>query len=169
MVPIGTSAPFGCLAARARERNGFGVEDTHFAVQTAGVLAAALERLLVDEEQRLAALQDPLTGLPNRALILDHLRLALARSQRRPSTVAVFFVDLDRFKLINDSLGHQAGDHILMAVGAACGCPCAHPTPSAAWAATSSWRSAKTSAERPKRWRWRSVSPPHWGAHFRGR
>ncbi len=117
VVPIGASPPFGCVAARAREHGGFGDEDRHFAVQAADILAAALERLRAEEDQRLAALQDPLTGLPNRALILDHLRLALARSQRRPSTVGVLFVDLDRFKVINDTLGHQAGDDVLVAIG----------------------------------------------------
>jgi diguanylate cyclase (GGDEF)-like protein len=117
VVPIGVSPPFGCMAARAREHRGFDDDDRQFAVLAAAVLAAALERLLADEDQRLASLQDPLTGLPNRALTLDHLRLALARSQRRPSSVAVLFIDLDRFKLINDTLGHQAGDDLLIAVG----------------------------------------------------
>ena len=117
VVPIGASPPFGCIAARAREHHSFDHDDRNFAVLAAGVLAAALERLLADKDQRLASLQDPLTGLPNRALILDHLRLALARSQRRPSTVAVLFIDLDRFKLVNDTLGHRAGDDLLIAVG----------------------------------------------------
>jgi diguanylate cyclase (GGDEF)-like protein len=117
VVPIGTSPPFGCLAARAREHRGFDDDDRHFAVLVAGVLAAAMERLRSDEGQRLAFLQDPLTGLPNRALILEHLRMALARSQRRPSIVAVLFIDLDRFKVVNDTLGHRAGDDLLIAVG----------------------------------------------------
>ena len=62
------------------------------------------------------ALHDPLTGLPNRALFLDRLGKALARMQRLGGTVAVFFLDLDRFKDINDSLGHQEGDQMLIAV-----------------------------------------------------
>src|SRR5207249_1233807 len=78
--------------------------------------ALALRRLSADGRQRHAALHDPLTGLPNRALILDHLRLALARSRRQPSPVAVLFVDLSRFKLVNDTLGHEAGDQLLAAV-----------------------------------------------------
>jgi diguanylate cyclase (GGDEF)-like protein len=115
VVPIGgTSASFGFLVAR-RELGGFGGEDRHFAIQVADILGAALKRLRNDEGQRRAALQDPLTGLPNRALILDHLRLALARSERQPSTVGVLFVDLNRFKMINDTLGHQAGDAVLVA------------------------------------------------------
>jgi diguanylate cyclase (GGDEF)-like protein len=115
MVPIRTSPPFGVVAAR--RDGGFIDGDKHFAIQVADILAAALERLRDEEDERRAALLDPLTGLPNRALILDHLRLALSRSGRRPSNVAVLFVDLDRFKLVNDSLGHEAGDAVLVATG----------------------------------------------------
>jgi diguanylate cyclase (GGDEF)-like protein/PAS domain S-box-containing protein len=63
------------------------------------------------------ALHDPLTGLANRALLLDHLATALAQSRRRPEPLAVLFLDLDRFKVINDSLGHGAGDQLLVEVG----------------------------------------------------
>ncbi|MCZ7526242.1 MAG: EAL domain-containing protein [Acidimicrobiia bacterium] len=62
------------------------------------------------------ALHDPLTGLPNRALLLDRLARALARSERREGRVCALFLDLDNFKVINDGLGHEAGDAILVAV-----------------------------------------------------
>jgi diguanylate cyclase (GGDEF)-like protein/PAS domain S-box-containing protein len=64
------------------------------------------------------ALHDSLTGLPNRTLALDRLSLALARTERHPFSVAVLFLDLDRFKVINDSLGHNLGDQLLVAVAA---------------------------------------------------
>ena len=62
------------------------------------------------------ALHDALTGLPNRTLFLDRLCNAMAHTERHRGLLALFFVDLDRFKAINDSLGHEAGDRILVTV-----------------------------------------------------
>ena len=62
------------------------------------------------------ALHEPLTGLPNRSLFMDRLRHALIRAKRTGGTVAVMFMDLDRFKIINDSMGHEAGDRLIQAV-----------------------------------------------------
>lgn len=62
------------------------------------------------------ATHDPLTGLPNRTLLLDRLRQSLATTRRKEHLVAILFVDLDRFKRINDSLGHEWGDRVLKIV-----------------------------------------------------
>jgi diguanylate cyclase (GGDEF)-like protein/PAS domain S-box-containing protein len=77
-------------------------------------LGRVVERELAASLLTHQALHDPLTGLPNRTLFADRLSQALVRLHRQPSTVAVLFVDVDNFKVINDSLGHDQGDEILM-------------------------------------------------------
>jgi diguanylate cyclase len=73
----------------------------------------AIERKQTEQALSYLAHHDSLTGLPNRPLFLDRLEMALARTERHPCCLAVLFVDLDRFKEVNDALGHEAGDDLL--------------------------------------------------------
>ena len=95
----------------------FGPDEVNFLQAISNALASAIERRDEEEAAHHRALHDPLTGLPNRTLFADRLAHALAEQERRGSRVAILFLDLDHFKLVNDSLGHQAGDELLTAVG----------------------------------------------------
>lgn len=83
-----------------------------------GTVSDVTERRAAEERVRGMAFQDALTGLPNRRLFGDRIQIALAHAQRARHRLAVFFVDLDRFKVINDSLGHSVGDELLRGVAA---------------------------------------------------
>ena len=83
-----------------------------------GIVANArdvTERNALEEQLRHQAFHDPLSGLPNRALFVEQLTHALARADRRRAPLAVMLLDLDRFKLVNDSFGHPVGDQLLLA------------------------------------------------------
>jgi diguanylate cyclase (GGDEF)-like protein/PAS domain S-box-containing protein len=107
---------WGVLGAHARAPRRFAADEADFLGAVANVISSAVDRNLVEAEVRHRALHDPLTGLPNRALALDRLEGALARRRRDGRAVAVLLADLDQFKLVNDSLGHAAGDDLLVAL-----------------------------------------------------
>jgi diguanylate cyclase (GGDEF)-like protein len=109
------AGPLGVLAVHSTTPRDYAAGDIDFMQALANVLADALERQAIEDGIRHRALHDPLTGLPNRVLFLDRLEHSLSRLERRSSLAAILFLDLDRFKLINDSLGHQVGDEPLAA------------------------------------------------------
>ena len=118
-VPIGDpDSPFGVLAVHYPQPGAVPSESVPFLDALANVLAAAVRSRNAQEMIRHQALHDGLTGLPNRTLFFDRVAHALAESDRDRQPPAIFFLDLDRFKLVNDSLGHEAGDELLRLVAA---------------------------------------------------
>ncbi len=86
-------------------------------VRVAGSITDITEQRLSDERIHQLAYYDSMTGLPNRTLLMDRFIVAAAAARRKNRMVAVFFLDIDNFKTINDTLGHSFGDELLMMVG----------------------------------------------------
>jgi diguanylate cyclase (GGDEF)-like protein/PAS domain S-box-containing protein len=112
----GKDRPFGVLDVHSAEADRFSPKDVPFLEASANVLADAFERHAADRALRHRVLHDALTGLPNRLSFVDSLDDSLGRASISGSPVGILFLDLDHFKLINDSLGHHAGDALLRAV-----------------------------------------------------
>ena len=108
--------PFGVFGVHAGEPRHFSRIDVDFVQTLANVLGDAFERQRTEDDIRHRALHDPLTGLPNRILFMDRLGQGLQRLRRSESRAAVIVMDVDRFKLVNESLGHDVGDELLAAV-----------------------------------------------------
>ncbi len=113
---------FAIIAASDQPR-AFTDADSDFLRSLAHVLTAAIERHQAREHLTYLAQFDSLTGLPNRSLLLERLDHALATARAQGTRVALMYLDLDRFKLVNDTLGHEAGDLLLVqAAGRMVGC-----------------------------------------------
>ena len=113
-VPVpADGGPRGMLCALAEAPKSFGPEESRFLGAAASMVSAALHRL--DSEARLAYLAqfDPLTGLANRTLLADRFAMMIVQARRRGALLGVLFIDLDDFKMVNDTQGHAAGDELL--------------------------------------------------------
>ncbi len=108
--------PYGLLGVSSHTPRHFSAEEADFLQAAAHILWTAIERAEAEEEYRHAALHDELTGLPNRRLFVERIEEALARARNEHCGAAVLLFDLDNFKLINDSLGHDDGDRLLCAL-----------------------------------------------------
>ena len=91
----------------------FGTEELHKLEQLASMVGLAIERCEMAEQMAFQASHDGLTGLANRSLFMDRLHESLRHVGRRRGALAVLFIDLDRFKLVNDRVDHAAGDIVL--------------------------------------------------------
>jgi diguanylate cyclase (GGDEF)-like protein/PAS domain S-box-containing protein len=117
-VPLqGERGPFGVLCMNSLRDDAFGDDDLRFAEAVASALSGAVRRLQTQTRLAYMAEFDALTGLPNRNLLQDRLTQTVAQVRRRGEPGAVLFIDLDRFKLINDTLGHHLGDALIAEVG----------------------------------------------------
>jgi diguanylate cyclase (GGDEF)-like protein len=122
--PTAVAFGFGMLLFSLRNQALFpGLAMVVIAIVLAGLVLARqmlVQRDLVhaQDELRFQAFHDPLTGLPNRILVLERAECLLANARRHGLTVPVFFLDIDGFKEVNDTLGHAAGDELLQTVAA---------------------------------------------------
>jgi len=111
--PTGHHATLGALLCLLAEGRTPSPAETEILRAAADLAALAVERERSERDLAHRALHDELTGLANRHLLLDRLEQALNRAKRRGRSLALMFLDLDRFKTINDTLGHDVGDQLL--------------------------------------------------------
>ena len=114
-VPIpGDGGPWGALSVHSNHDRAYGEREVSFLQTVVGVLSAAIRRVDLDRQLLDRSMHDPLTRLPNRAVAFERIEDALLRGTQDGTLTAVMLVDVDDFKIINDSLGHEAGDRALM-------------------------------------------------------
>jgi len=119
----GKTSVLGVLTIYSSQESAFGTDEVVLLEELADDLSYGVEVLrgraaqkLTEEKMNYLAYHDPLTQLPNRLLLRDRFDQAVTVAQRKRSKVAVLYLDLDNFKLINDSLGHKLGDELLLRV-----------------------------------------------------
>lgn len=115
---FGKTQTFGVLGAYSSVARHFTEDDTSFLQSVANILSVAIERKSAEERLAYREQFDALTALPNRNLFYDRLVQAMAQARRSGRPTAVIYIDLDNFKLINDTQGHAAGDQLLKEVTA---------------------------------------------------
>lgn len=113
---LGAKQQFGLIIVHSDRAGAFTEEDGNFLLAISNVLGNAIERTRSDRSLHHRLNHDPLTELPNRRLFTQRLAAALDQGRRERSMVGLLFLDLDHFKLINDGIGHHAGDEILREV-----------------------------------------------------
>jgi diguanylate cyclase (GGDEF)-like protein/PAS domain S-box-containing protein len=117
VVPVcGSAGTYGVLGAYSRSLRRFTNENIDFLRSVANIVATAIDRRSAEDRLTYLAQFDTLTGLPNRSLFLDRFAQTLTQAARSNWLVGVLFIDLDRFKVVNDTLGHGIGDQLLAQV-----------------------------------------------------
>jgi diguanylate cyclase (GGDEF)-like protein/PAS domain S-box-containing protein len=106
----------GAIELFARERRDVDRDLVRMAAQLGGLIGQHIARRETERRLQFVVSHDPLTGLPNRTIFSQRLGQALAQAARYDHKVALLFVDLDRFKIVNDTMGHEAGDRLLREV-----------------------------------------------------
>ncbi|MGW4338720.1 diguanylate cyclase domain-containing protein [Rhodococcus koreensis] len=113
-VPIGAEPVWGVLTAHSARPREYADREVMFLRSVTAVLTAAIRRIEAEEALRYQSLHDPLTGLPNRALVHQQIDAALDAARGSQYRVAALLIDVDEFKSLNDRLGHAVGDDALI-------------------------------------------------------